>query len=29
MLCLKGLIEEVYRRGIDVELVADEWCNTL
>ena len=29
MLCLKGLREEVDRRGIDVELVADEWCNTL
>lgn len=29
MLCLKGLREELDRRGIDVELVADEWCNTL
>ena len=29
MLCLKGLREEVDRRGIHVELVADEWCNTL
>ena len=29
MLCLKGLREEVDRRGIQVELVADEWCNTL
>lgn len=29
MLCLKGLREEVDRRGINVELVADEWCNTL
>jgi len=29
MLALKGLTEEVDRRGIDVELVADEWCNTL
>lgn len=29
MLCLKGLTEEVDRRGINVELVADEWCNTL
>lgn len=29
MLCLKGLTEEVDRRGIQVELVADEWCNTL
>ncbi len=28
MLCLKGLTEEVDRRGINVELVADEWCNT-
>ncbi len=28
MLCLKGLTEEVDRRGIHVELVADEWCNT-
>lgn len=29
MLCLKGLTQEVDRRGIPVELVADEWCNTL
>lgn len=29
MLCMKGLREELDRRGIDVELVADEWCNTL
>ena len=29
MLCLKGLREELDRRGINVELVADEWCNTL
>ncbi len=29
MLCLKGLTEEIDRRGINVELVADEWCNTL
>ena len=29
MLCLKGLREEMDRRGINVELVADEWCNTL
>lgn len=29
MLCLKGLTEEVDRRGINCELVADEWCNTL
>ena len=29
MLCLKGLREEVDKRGINVELVADEWCNTL
>ena len=29
MLALKGLTEEIDRRGIDVELVADEWCNTL
>lgn len=29
MLCLKGLTQEVDRRGIQVELVADEWCNTL
>ncbi|MDD3573120.1 MAG: methylaspartate ammonia-lyase, partial [Eubacteriales bacterium] len=26
---LKGLREEIDRRGIRVELVADEWCNTL
>lgn len=26
---LKNLREEVDRRGIQVELVADEWCNTL
>ncbi len=29
MLCMKHLREEVDRRGIPVELVADEWCNTL
>ena len=29
MECLKGLREEIDRRGIHVELVADEWCNTL
>lgn len=29
MLALKALTEEVDRRGINVELVADEWCNTL
>jgi len=29
MLCLKGLREEMDKRGINVELVADEWCNTL
>ena len=29
MPALKGLTEEIDRRGIDVELVADEWCNTL
>lgn len=29
MLCLKGLREELDRRNINVELVADEWCNTL
>ncbi|MHC1785602.1 MAG: methylaspartate ammonia-lyase [Christensenellales bacterium] len=29
MLDLKGLREAVDRLGIDVELVADEWCNTL
>lgn len=28
MLCLKALTEEVDRRGINCELVADEWCNT-
>lgn len=27
--CLAGLRAEVDRRGIEVELVADEWCNTL
>ncbi len=26
---MKGLREELDRRGINVELVADEWCNTL
>lgn len=26
---LSGLAAELDRRGIDVELVADEWCNTL
>lgn len=26
---LRGLREEIDRRGIKVELVADEWCNTL
>ena len=26
---LSGLTSELDRRGIDVELVADEWCNTL
>ena len=26
---LSGLTAELDRRGIDVELVADEWCNTL
>jgi methylaspartate ammonia-lyase len=26
---LKGLREEIDKRGIPVELVADEWCNTL
>ena len=25
----RGLTAELDRRGIDVELVADEWCNTL
>ena len=29
MLCMKVLREELDRRGINVELVADEWCNTL
>ena len=29
MLCMKGLREELDRRGINVELVADEWCKTL
>ena len=29
MIALKGLTEELDRRGINVELVADEWCNTL
>lgn len=29
MLALKGLTAEIDRRGIEVELVADEWCNTL
>ena len=29
MLCMKGLREEMDKRGINVELVADEWCNTL
>ena len=29
MIALKGLTEELDRRNIDVELVADEWCNTL
>lgn len=29
MLCLKGLREELDKQGINVELVADEWCNTL
>ncbi len=28
MIALKSLREEVDRRGIAVELVADEWCNT-
>ena len=27
--CLAGLTKEVDKRGINVELVADEWCNTL
>lgn len=29
MQCLKGLTAELDRRGSKVELVADEWCNTL
>ena len=29
MEALAGLTAELDRRGIDVELVADEWCNTL
>lgn len=29
MIALRDLTAEVDRRGIDVELVADEWCNTL
>lgn len=29
MVCLSGLTAEVDRRGINIELVADEWCNTL
>ncbi|NMA93279.1 MAG: methylaspartate ammonia-lyase [Clostridiales bacterium] len=29
MIALAGLTEELDRRGIEVELVADEWCNTL
>ncbi|MDO4568206.1 MAG: methylaspartate ammonia-lyase [Clostridia bacterium] len=29
MLALKALTLELDNRGIDVELVADEWCNTL
>ena len=29
MIALKGLTEELDKRGINVELVADEWCNTL
>jgi len=29
MIALRGLTEELDRRHIDVELVADEWCNTL
>ncbi len=28
MIALRGLTEEIDRRKIDVELVADEWCNT-
>ena len=29
IVALAGLTAELDRRGIDVELVADEWCNTL
>lgn len=29
MVCLKGLTAELDKRGSKVELVADEWCNTL
>ncbi len=29
MLALKSLREEIDRRGMELELVADEWCNTL
>lgn len=29
MVCLKALTAEIDKRGIPVELVADEWCNTL
>lgn len=29
MICLRELTAEVDRRGINIELVADEWCNTL
>lgn len=29
MVCLAGLTAELDRRGSTVELVADEWCNTL
>ena len=29
IVALSGLTAELDRRGIDVELVADEWCNTL
>ncbi len=29
MIALAGLTKELDRRGIEVELVADEWCNTL
>ncbi len=28
MLALKALTAEIDKRGIDVEIVADEWCNT-